>query len=221
MKKIELENGQYVLRFDRGGDDFYFDGGNTLYAADALLDMAEGNGGLLWLYGPAGIGKSHLLRGFCRDWTHREKAKLMSARSLYDELMAAICTGTAATLAERYSALELLVVEDADCLDGREVMQNVFLQLFEHISGSGCSVVISACAHPDAFPGLYPLFENCGGMIVELSHPGADCRRNYAVAVCVEWGVYISLEEAEALADLCESIPQLRGAIFARALKAA
>lgn len=223
MKKISLGNGQHVMRFESGVDDFYFDSGNILYAADALLDIAEGRAELLYIYGPFGCGKSHLLRGFFRDYkaAHPDEAvRLMSAKSLCDELMAAMCTGSVASLAERYEKLKLLVVEDVDILTGKQSMQNVFLQLFERLRSVGCSVVLSGGEHIDAFPELCPLMDCCGGMVVELSYPDADCRRNYAVAVCVEWGVYISLEEAEALALDYAAIPQLRGAIFSRALKA-
>lgn len=223
MKKISLENGEHVLRFDCGADDFYFDSGNVLYAVDALQAIAAGEGGFLYIYGPFGCGKSHLLRGFFRDCkaSAGEGAKMISAASLADELRAAMCSGTVDALARRYEALKLLVVEDIDLLSGKESMQNVFFQLFEQLLLLGCAVVVSGGEHPDSFPELYPLCDSCGSMIVELGYPDADCRKNYAVATCVEWGVYITLEEAEALADFYVSIPQLRGTLFSRALKAA
>lgn len=224
MKKVSLENGQNVLRFDCGADDFYFHSGGNLYAVDALTDMLRGNGGeMLWLWGGSGCGKSHLLRGFCRDYKTNcsASAAIMSARTLCDELMAAMCTGTMAELAERYSRLRLLVVEDMELLSGRETMENIFMQLFESVAETGCSIVLSSASHPENYPEIYALLMGCGGMCVELEYPDTGCRKNYAVATCVEWGVYITLEEAEALAESCTSVPQLRGAIFSRALKAA
>ena len=224
MKKVSLENGQYLMRFDCGADDFYFDSGNMLYAADALLEIAGGQQGLVCIYGGFGCGKTHLLKGFYRDAKSAcpgNAAAYISAKCLSEELMAALCTGTVAALADRYASYKLLVVEDTDILLGKEPMQNIFFQLFEHIIERGCSIVMSAAVHPDSFPGLYPLFALCGGMIVELGYPNAACRRNFAEATCVEWGVYITLEEAEMLADSCTTIPQLRSAIFSRALKAA
>lgn len=222
MKKINLENGQNLLRFDRGADDFYFSDGSSLYAVDALTDMSAGD--MLWLWGPCGCGKSHLLRGFFRDFkalSPENGCALLSAAVLHDELMAAMCTGTVASLAEKYAHLRLLVVEDMEALAGREAMQNVFMQLFERCLAAGCSVVLSGTEHPERYGELYALLMGCGGMAVELSYPDADCRKNYAVATCVECGVYITLDEAEALAELFSSVPQLRGALFSRALKAA
>ncbi len=226
MKKIELKKEQHVLRFDCVSDDFYFDSGNTLYAVDALSEILErtDSAEFLYIYGPFGCGKSHLLRGFYRDYKlgHPEaETKLMSAKSLSDELMAAMCTGTVAAMAERYGRLSLLVVEDIDLLAGKESIQNVFMQLFEGMYAEGCTVILSGGSHLDTFPELLSLMDSCGGMIVELGYPDADCRKNYAVATCVEWGVYITLEEAETLAEDYVSIPQLRGAMFSRALKAA
>lgn len=224
MKKISFGNGQYVMRFDSGADDFYFDSGNTLYAADALLGIAGGDAGeMLCIWGGFGSGKSHLLRGFYRDMkaSMSSGAKIISAKALSDELMTAICTGSVAALAERYAALRLLVVEDMDAICGKETMQNVFMQLFESIVAAGCSVVFSSAEHPEVYTELHALLVSCGGTVVELSYPDADCRRNYAVATCVEWGVYISLDEAEALAESFASVPQLRGAIFSRALRSA
>ena len=134
MMKRDLGFAQYALRFDCGADDFYFDGGNTLCAVDALMDIGKREDGeLLYIWGPSGCGKSHLLRGFFRDFrlAHRELPALISSgKALCDELMAALCTGSVAELVRRRSALKLLVVEDIDLLLGKEPMQNIFMQLF-------------------------------------------------------------------------------------------
>ena len=167
------------LRFD----SFVVSAGNRLAAAAARA-VAESPGHAynpLFIYGPAGLGKTHLLHavGHLMETLHPGAAvEYASLEEFVEQLHAAVSSGQMDGLTRRYDRVDLLLIDDAQLLSGRAETQAELLRLFGRMMARDKQVVLASSRAPqdlaDVDAGLVGFLS--GGLVVDVAPPDDAAR---------------------------------------------
>ncbi len=126
----------------------YFPGGNAEAVAHLRL-AAQGQGEpLIYLWGEAGIGKSHLLQACCLD-AHRAgfSVSYLPLRNLL-EYGCEVLNGLASQ--------RLICMDDLDSVAGDETWERSLFGLFNRLRDQGHGLIVSARTPPAAIPVILP-----------------------------------------------------------------
>lgn len=194
-------------------------------AYGAARQLAESKAGShhspLFVHGPCGVGKTHLLQGACRHYTDARAAahgsvRYVTAEQFTNEYITAVRTGRIDDFRRRMRRLELLAIDDVHFLSNKERTQVEFLHTFDEINMSGARVIIASDSHPRQLRRLNKALVNrmLSGMIVQIELPDLDLRRRLAKKLADARGLNITTSALEVIAHECTgSIRELEGAI--------
>jgi len=119
--------------------------GDNLQALGVLGALAEGRGeSLIFLHGPAGCGKTHLLAGTCA------RAMARGARCAYVPLREA--ASLSPELLNGLDALDVVCIDDVDAIAGDREWETALFRVFNALREHGRRLVASAACPPGALP---------------------------------------------------------------------
>jgi chromosomal replication initiator protein len=134
-----------VYTFDR----FVIGPGNQLAHAAALA-VAEAPGEAynpLFLHGPPGLGKTHLL-GSIANYLHRHSAQLTvhytTAESFTNEFVSSLHGAAIEVFKERYRRADVLLIDDVQFLQGKARTADEFFHTFNALYEGGAQLVLTA-----------------------------------------------------------------------------
>jgi chromosomal replication initiator protein len=133
--------------------------GNRM-AHGAALAVAEAPGesyNPLFLHGPPGLGKTHLL-GAIANYLHAHSPNLAvhytTAESFTNEFVGALQTTGIEAFKERYRRSDVLLIDDIQFLEGKERTADEFFHTFNALHEGGSQLVLTADRLPAALLGL-------------------------------------------------------------------
>ena len=112
--------------------------------AESVVQHPGQHASPLLLYGPAGCGKSHLLRAIARELEPAGEVLRIGAGAFSLELASAIRAGELATFQARPQRLVALLVDDLETLEGREASQHELARTLEAMRAARAQVVVTA-----------------------------------------------------------------------------
>jgi DnaA family protein len=147
-------------------DSFFAEGSSE--ALTAVRQLSEGfNSGALWIYGPPGVGKSHLLQAACRRRTER------GGNAMYLPLSQAGVFGPA--ILEGVETLDLLAIDDVDAVAGDPAWEAALFAAVNAFLINGAPLLIAATVLPrDVGFALPDLSSRAGAHVVYRIPPLSD-----------------------------------------------
>ncbi|MFN8640050.1 MAG: DnaA/Hda family protein [Dehalococcoidia bacterium] len=138
-------------------DTFVVGPGNRLASA-AAHGVARSPGTLynpLFLYGEAGLGKTHLLHAIGHECVGKGLSVLYtSAEQFTNQLITAIQQRTTDEFRQRYRSVDVLLIDDIQFIAGKEQTQTEFFHTFNDLHQSQRQLVITSDKSPALIPNL-------------------------------------------------------------------
>jgi chromosomal replication initiator protein len=135
-------------------------GASNRFAAAAALSAAEKPAlsyNPLFIYGHAGLGKTHLLHAighYVRQVYPEMLVRYVPTETFMNEFVDAIRSGTAARFKRHYRAVDVLLIDDIQFIENKEGLQEEFFHTFNDLHGSDKQIVISSDRPPKAIATL-------------------------------------------------------------------
>ena len=174
----------------------------------------------LFVYGPTGVGKTHLLQAFGNEIL----AKYQDARVLYvpcerftNDYLEALNNRTIGAFRQKYRSVDVLLADDVQFLAGKESTQNEFFYTFNEIFMAGRQLVLAADHHPKELVRVKDRLSSrfMGGMTVDIGMPDLELRVAILRAKCKEKAVAVSDEVLDLIAQSCEGgVRELEGMLI-------
>jgi chromosomal replication initiator protein len=128
----------------------------------------------LFIAGPSGVGKSHLLHAIGNELAQRGKVvACLSAQTFVEELVSALGADNVDWWRRRYRRADALLLDDVQLLAGKDQSQDELFNLFDVLSNGEKQLVFAADRVPSQLAGLAPRLTSRfeGGLLIELTPP--------------------------------------------------
>ncbi len=159
-------------------------GASNQFALAAALRVAETPGrsyNPLFIYGSAGLGKTHLLHAIghyvCKHYQH-DVVRYVSTETFLNEYVDGIRTNTIANFKRKYRDVDVLLIDDIQFMEGKEGLQEEFFHTFNSLHGQNKQIIISSDRMPDAIPTLEERLRGRfkWGLITDIQPPDLETR---------------------------------------------
>lgn len=108
----------------------------------------------IYLYGPKGSGKTHLLMGAAAR--SQKQPFFVTAETFTEHVVRAIRTGTMREFRKTYRSIDALLIDDIDLLARKSATQEEFFHTFNALHTAGKPIVLSASSPPSQLSEIEP-----------------------------------------------------------------
>lgn len=135
-------------------------GSSNRFATAAATAAAENPGGSynpLFIFGGSGLGKTHLLHAIGHEVLSLRpnlKVKYVSSEEFTNDFINSIASGRALEFQNRYRAVDTLLVDDIQFLQGKEQTIEEFFHTFNALHNQGSQIVITSDMPPKRLGGF-------------------------------------------------------------------
>jgi chromosomal replication initiator protein len=203
--------------------DAFVKGTSNQFALAAALRVAETPGrsyNPLFIYGPAGLGKTHLLHAighYVAAHYQHDIVRYVSTETFLNEYVDAIRTNSTANFKRRYRDIDVLLIDDIQFMEGKEGLQEEFFHTFNSLHGANKQIVITSDRLPDAIPTLEERLRGRfkWGLITDVQPPDLETRLAILRNKSERDQVHVPAEVLEFIASrITSNIRELEGALI-------
>lgn len=221
QKRLELEKSYAGAEYDYTFDTFIVGSSNNFaYAAcNAVAKRQTGAYNPLFIYGPSGLGKTHLLMAISheiRKNSPQTNIIYVNGEAFTNELITAIGRESTYDFHAKYRSADILLVDDIQFIAGKERTQEEFFYTFNELHQVGKQIVLTSDRPPKDIKTLEDRLRTRfeWGLLTDISIPDFETR----IAIIRRKAELLQLtipdEVAEFIANrLKTNIRQLEGAV--------
>ena len=195
-------------------------------AADAVAAEPGKRYNPLFIHGPSGTGKTHLVNAVGNEMIEASGGALtvscVGAQTFVDELIAALQDGSVERWRARYRAADALIIDDVHFVAGKERTQDELFHVFNALHDAGKQIILTSDRAPKELGELESRLRSRfeGGLVVEVHAPDRALRSKlYArhlahagVADVDELASYLAEREATSVRELVGVVNRLAAA---------
>ncbi|MBN1528134.1 MAG: chromosomal replication initiator protein DnaA [Thermoleophilaceae bacterium] len=203
-------------------EQFVIGEGNRMAHAAALAaaEMPAQAYNPLFLHGPPGLGKTHLLHAIGR-YVHRYgggmRVRYATIEEFTSEFVGAVRERRTDGFKDSFRSADVVLIDDVQFLAGRERTREEFFHTFNALLDSGRQLVLTSDRPPEELRDLEDrLAERFrSGLVVELEPPGSDVREAILAKRALLDGVDVAPEVLSEIAKtVTSSVRALEGALI-------
>ena len=202
--------------------DTFVVGPSNRFAYNGAIAVSKNPGMVynpLFIYGPPGLGKTHLLHAIANS-IHQEnpdtKIVNIKGEQFTIELMDAIRTGNNIAFRNKYREADLFLIDDVQFIAGKESTQEEFFHTFNALYENNKQIVITADRKPSDMltleSRLQSRFES--GLMADINPPDYETRMAIIKAKALSLGLELPADVCDYIAsNITSNVRQLEGTV--------
>ena len=217
MDEASLPSGRYDFTFEnfiRGPSNQF-----AFAAAQAVAANPSGAYNPLFIYGPSGLGKTHLMYAIANVLrrTHPEyRIIYVKGEDFTNELITAIQEGNVQAFRNKYRMVDLLLLDDVQFIAGKERTQEEFFHTFNALYEAKKQIVLTSDRPPKEINTLEDRMKTRfeWGLLADIQPPDFETRIAIIRDKAVKMGVELPDDVSNYIAENIQAnIRQLEGAV--------
>ena len=202
--------------------DTFVVGPSNRFAYNGAIAVSKNPGMVynpLFIYGPPGLGKTHLLHAIANA-IHQQnpdtKIVNIKGEQFTIELMDAIRTGNNIAFRNKYREADLFLIDDVQFIAGKESTQEEFFHTFKALYENNKQIVITADRKPSDMltleTRLQSRFES--GLMADINPPDYETRMAIIKAKALSLGLELPADVCDYIAsNITSNVRQLEGTV--------
>lgn len=196
-------------------------GSNQLAAASAQR-VAENLGksyNPLFIYGPVGVGKTHLMQAIANDVYGKDadlKIIYITSEEFTNEVVEAIRSNDTGRMKKRFRSANLLIIDDIQFIAGKDRVQEELFHTFNSLIDNGAQIVLSSDKPPSEIKKLEARLSSrfAGGLTVDVEPPDFEMRSAIILKKAEKFGYDLPIEVAKIIAEKEQDVRSLEGTLL-------
>jgi chromosomal replication initiator protein len=211
--------------------DLFVEGNGNRLARAAAMSVAQNPGrsyNPLFIYGGAGLGKTHLLHAIGQAASANHiNVICISAEQFTNEFVTALREKNTEEFRNKYRSIGMLLIDDIQFISGKEQTEESFFHTFNELHNTNRQIVITSDCPPKSMPlleeRLRSRFE--WGLIVDIKPPDYETRLAILHTKTEQKGISLGKDVLELIANAAQTnVRALEGSLnrvvaFARLLR--
>ena len=171
----------------------------------------------LFVYGPVGVGKTHILQATGNETIKiykNIKLKYLTTEEFTNEFIQSLKNHTTEEFRTKFRDIDILILDDVHFLSGKTTSQEELFHTFNYLYNSSKQIIFSSDRSPKMIPDieerLRSRFE--GGLVIEITPPDLETRIAILKLKSQEKGVVLNNDIYEFIAQkITRNIRELEG----------
>lgn len=173
----------------------------------------------LFIYGPVGVGKTHLMQAIANEVYQNypnKKISYITSEEFTNEVVEAIRSNDTARMKKKFRNTELLIIDDIQFVAGKERVQEELFHTFNTLVDKNSQIVLSSDRHPSEIKNIEKRLSSrfAGGLAVDIGTPDFELRTAILLIKAKKYNHPISIELAKKIAEKTQDTRSLEGALL-------
>ncbi len=219
-RSVAAQQGSLPLFNPRYTFDTFITGSSNQLAFTAAMAVARNPGtsyNPLFIYGGAGLGKTHLLHAIGhKALEDNMKVLYVRAEEYTNQLMQALREKKTEEFRNRYRSVDMLLMDDVQFFSGKTQTEENFFHTFDELYTSDHQIAVTCDQPPRMMPSLQKRLRSRfeGGLVTDIQEPDFDTRLAILRAKASLKDLELSNEVLEMIAlQVKQSIRALEGSL--------
>ncbi len=179
----------------------------------------------LFIYGPTGVGKTHLMQAIANEVYQKNPNKKIvytTSEEFTNEVVDAIRTNSTALMKKRFRNIDLLIIDDIQFIAGKEKVQEELFHTFNILVDNLAQIVLSSDRPPSEIKKVEKrlLSRFSGGLTVDIDTPDFELRTAILLIKAKKYGFDLPIEVAKTIAEKSQDARSLEGVLLRMATEA-
>ncbi len=189
-------------------------------AAQSVAESPARSYNPLFIYGDAGLGKTHLLHAignYVLENFGGRHVRYVTTETYMNEFVDAIRTNTTTAFKRRYRECDVLLIDDVQFMERKESLQEEFFHTFNSLYGASKQIVLTSDRPPKSIATLEDRLRSrfLSGLITEVQPPELETRLAILQTKAEHERVAVPDEVLEFIAThVKDNIRELEGALI-------
>ncbi len=220
-------SGEKRLRYnDKYTFENFIVGNSNSFAHAAALNVAENAGkkaarsaNPLFIWGPSGLGKTHLMYAIANRVLEKDSKKkviYVKGEEFMNQLIYAIQSGKMREFRAKYRSVDMLLIDDIQYIAGADSTQREFFHTFDALYDDGKQIIITADRPPKDLTAIVDRIKSRfeAGLLADIQPPDLELRLAILKDKIIKSQLEITLDAVDFLAkNLRENVRQLEGVV--------
>jgi len=173
----------------------------------------------LFIYGPVGVGKTHLMQAIANEVFKNDPDKkiiYITSEEFTNEVVEAIRSNDTARMKKKFRTVSLLIIDDVQFIAGKDRVQEELFHTFNILVDANAQIVLSSDRPPQEIKKLEKRLSSrfSAGLTVDVESPDFELRAAILLIKAKRQGVNLSIECAKIIAQKSQDARSLEGLLL-------